>query len=153
MFWSYRWQSYNQFRRRTRADASAQVRKRGRCIILDGIIADNDFTVYLMKILRSAVILSPPPRTRYCEGCHGKNLASSVSEFTFADSSVSIANIRVTLGRRLWNAIADVACTGVTCERMDCVLVVCPMAKVRAILIRRLWYAIVDVACTGVTCE
>ncbi len=71
----------------------------------------------------------------------------------FADSSVSIANIRVILGRRLWNAIADVACTGVTCERMNCLLVGCPMAKVRVILLRRLGNAIVNVARTGVTCE
>jgi hypothetical protein len=57
------------------------------------------------------------------------------------------------VARRLWNAIADVACTGVTCERMGCLLVGCPMAKVRVILLRRLWNAIVDVSHTGMTCE
>jgi hypothetical protein len=50
-----------------------------------------------------------------------------VSESTFGLSSVSIANIRGVLGRRRENAIADVAYTGVTCERIDCLRVVCPV--------------------------
>jgi hypothetical protein len=41
---------------------------------------------------------------------------------------MSIANIRVVLGRRLWDAIAGVACTGVAYERSDCLLLVCPVA-------------------------
>jgi hypothetical protein len=63
-----------------------------------------------------------------------------VNEFTFLlISSISIANIRVVLGRRPWNAIAEAACTGVHVNALFAAGSLSSIAKFRVILLRRLW--------------